>query len=170
MDLDRELEAEGRTLALFRVEDDLAALVFDHASSQVQAEAGTIRSGLLGVFGPEELREELLLGRVRHADTGIGNGNPDHVVLVCDRYGHAALLRVVNGIVDEIHDDLTRLTFVDVEAWNGFRRWLELKRQVFAVCGVNQLPDFVLNHLDHVSRRAVDHEPAGGESGHIQQV
>ena len=69
----REVKTEGTSLALFTIKDNRTALGDDNLLGHKEAEAGAVRASALGITGAVELRKQMVLLGLRHANTVIND-------------------------------------------------------------------------------------------------
>src|SRR5262245_8949659 len=111
-------DAKAGTTARARLVGDDAAVLRDDAMAQRQPEAGPAR------LGGEERREEVALGVLGHAGTGVRDGDREqlvavrpaaHVVARLDAGGHRQLALAaerLDGVLDQVEEHLGQLRAV----------------------------------------------------------
>src|SRR5215213_6929619 len=128
----RQREREAGALALPRLEPDAAAHRLEQLLGDEQAEAGAAaREVATGVLGAVELREDPALLRLRDADALVVDPHLDGLVTpLCRNRDRAAVGRVLDGVLDQVHHDLAQLLAVGVD---GQRLGQQVEHQLVPV-------------------------------------
>ena len=139
---DRQLEPEGAARARLAVQADGAAERLHQAPADGQAEPGAAEAGADRGIGLGEALEDARMRLRRHADPGIRHLQPQpHAALRPHRAGahqHAAEARELDGVADQVEQDLLDVAAVPAERERRPGIDMEAKRSPFAPRGGEQ--------------------------------
>ncbi len=165
------LDGDRRALPQPRIEADAAAHHVDHAAHHRQAQAAAVRHACGVGRAIERLEQARHLVGV-DADAGVGDLHGEHapVVMQLGVDGDAAALGVLDGVGEQVVDDLAQAPRIGVDAPGQFGPGLPVNVEVAQGQGLLDVAQRGIDELVQLEAADAHLEPARGNLGEVDQV